>query len=204
VLLFVYYRLIVTSPITPSTRCYTNCMSEILDVVNENDEVIGQAERDEVHRIGLVCRLIYVCFYTANGEVILQKRSDTKKNDAGKLTTTVSGHVASGQSYLEAAVRETLEESGVEVAASDLTSLGVVRADYIQGTYLSNAMRGLFVYKFNGGVADLKVEDGDGAGFVILPIEELERQLDSEPEKFATVLTDKVGRDLVQGIKALL
>lgn len=179
-------------------------MSEILDVVNENDEVIGQAERDEVHRVGLVCRLIYVCFYTVNREVILQKRSDTKKNDAGKLTTTVSGHVASGQNYLEAAVRETLEESGVEVEASDLMSLGVVRADYVQGVYLSNAMRGLFAYKFNGNVADLKVEDGDGAGFVILPIEELERQLDSEPEKFATVLTDKVGRDLVQGIKALL
>lgn len=179
-------------------------MSEILDVVNENDEVTGQAERDEVHRIGLVCRLIYVCFYTANKEVILQKRSDTKKNDAGKLTTTVSGHVASGQSYLEAAVRETLEESGVEVEASDLTSLGVVRADYVQGAYLSNAMRGLFAYKFNGNVADLKVEDGDGAGFVILPIEELERQLGSEPEKFATVLTDQVGRNLVQGIKALL
>jgi isopentenyldiphosphate isomerase len=52
-------------------------MSEILDIVNDNDEVIGQAERDEVHRIGLVCRLAYVCFYTAGGEVILQKRSDT-------------------------------------------------------------------------------------------------------------------------------
>ena len=179
-------------------------MSEILDVVNDNDEVIGQAERDEVHRIGLVCRLAYVCFYTAGGEVILQKRSDTKKNDAGRLTTTVSGHVASGQDYLEAAVRETLEESGVEVEASDLTNLGVVRADYVQGTYLSNAMRGLFAYEFDGCVSDLKVEDGDGAGFVILPIEELENQLDSEPDKFATVLTDKVGRDLVQGIKTLL
>ena len=179
-------------------------MSEILDVVNERDELIGHAERDEVHRLGLVCRLAYVCFYTADREVILQKRSDTKKNDAGKLTTTVSGHVASGQDYLEAAVRETLEESGVEVEASDLTSLGVVRADYIQGTYLSNAMRGLFAYKFDGSITDLKVEDIDGAGFVKLPIEELERQLDSEPEKFATVLTDKVGRDLVQGIKSLL
>lgn len=179
-------------------------MSEILDIVNDNDEVIGQAERDEVHRIGLVCRLAYVCFYTAEREVILQKRSDTKKNDAGKLTTTVSGHVASGQNYLEAAVRETLEESGLEVEASDLTSLGVVRADYVQGTYLSNAMRGLFAYKFEGSVADLKVEELDGDGFVKLSIEELEQQLDSEPEKFATVLTDKVGRDLVQGIKKLL
>lgn len=176
-------------------------MSEILDVVNDQDEVIGQAERDEVHRIGLVCRLAYVCFYTANREIILQKRSITKKNDPGKLTTTVSGHVASGQDYLEAAVRETLEETGVEIEANDLTAMGIVRADYAQGDYLSNAMRGLFSYQFDGNVSDLKVEDDDGAGFVTLPIEELEKQLDTEPEKFATVLTDKVGRDLVQKIK---
>lgn len=176
-------------------------MSEILDVVNDQDEVIGQAERDEVHRIGLVCRLAYVCFYTANREIILQKRSMIKKNDPGKLTTTVSGHVASGQDYLEAAVRETLEETGVEIEANDLTAMGVVRADYVQGDYLSNAMRGLFSYQFDGNISDLKVEDGDGAGFVTLPIEELEKQLDTEPEKFATVLTDKVGRDLVQKIK---
>lgn len=135
---------------------------------------------------------------------ILQKRSDTKKNDAGKLTTTVSGHVASGQDYLEAAVRETLEESGVEIKSSNLVSLGVVRADYIQGTYLSNAMRGLFAYQFGGDISDLKIEDGDGAGFVKLSIEELEQQLNSEPEKFATVLTDKVGKDLIQGIRNLL
>jgi len=100
-------------------------MSEILDVVNDNDEVIGQAERDRVHREGLVCRLVYVCFYTTNREIILQKRSDTKKNDPGKLTTTVSGHVASGQSYAEAATRETVEESGIEVSAEDLKDLGI-------------------------------------------------------------------------------
>lgn len=179
-------------------------MSEILDVVNDRDEVIGQAERDEVHRTGLVCRLAYVCFYTANREVILQKRSDTKKNDPGKLTTTVSGHVSSGQDYLEAAIRETVEEAGVEVEASDLMPMGVVRADYVQGTYLSNAMRGMFAYKYNGDVADLKVEEVDGAGFVSLTIEELEKQLDEEPDKFATILTDKVGRDLFRGIKNLL
>lgn len=179
-------------------------MSEILDIVDNDDNVIGQAERDDVHRFGLVCRLAYVCFYTVNREVILQKRSDTKKNDPGKLTTTVSGHVSSGQDYLEAAVRETAEEAGVEVDDNDLVSLGVVRADYVQGAYLSNAMRGLFAYKFDGDVADLKVEEGDGAGFVSLPIEALERQLDEEPDKFATILTDKVGRDLFQGIKHLM
>lgn len=178
-------------------------MSEILDIVNEHDEVVGQAERDEVHRVGLVCRLVYVCFYTADGKVILQKRSLTKKNDPGRLTTTVSGHVGSGQTYLEAAVRETFEETGVEIEADDLVDLGVVRADYVQGTYLSYAMRGLFAYKFDGAIADLKVEDGQGAGFVSISIEELEKQLGTEPDVFAMVLADKVGQDLVQKLKQL-
>ena len=190
-----------TATLLVHETCYNRPMSEILDVVNERDEVIGQAERDEVHRIGLVCRLAYVCFYTTNKKIILQKRSTTKKNDPGKLTTTVSGHVASGQNYLEAAVRETLEETGVEIEASDLVDMGVARADYVQGDYLSSAMRGLFAYEFSGSISDLKVEDGDGAGFVSLPIEELEKQLDSEPEKFAVVLTDKVGKDLFQKVK---
>lgn len=79
-----------------------------------------------------------------------------------------------GQTYLEAAIRETFEETGVKVEPDDLTSMGVVRADYTQGPYRSNAMRGLFSYKFEGNVSDLKVEDGDGAGFVSLPIDTLE------------------------------
>ena len=184
--------------------CYNYLMSEILDVVNDNDEVIGQAERDRVHSEGLVCRLVYVCFYTAKGEIILQKRSDTKKNDPGKLTTTVSGHVGSGQTYLEAAVRETVEESGIEVSPEDVTHLGVVRADYIQGDYVSNAMRGLFAYKFDGDVSDLKIEDGEGAGFEVFDIDELERELASSPDKFAVLLADEIGKSLVRNVRALL
>jgi isopentenyldiphosphate isomerase len=179
-------------------------MSEILDIVNDQDEVVGQADRDEVHRTGLLCRLVYVWFYTSDGKVILQKRSQTKKNDPSKLTTTASGHVSSGQSYLEAAVRETFEETGVSISEQDLVDLGVVRADYTQGSYVSNAMRGLFAYEFDGDIANLKIEDGDGAGFVTLSIDDLEAMLAAEPEKFAAILTDQVGKDFIKNIKNLL
>lgn len=179
-------------------------MSEILDIVNDNDEVIGQAERDRVHREGLVCRLVYICFYTTDRKVILQKRSATKKNDPGKLTTTVSGHVSSGQTYIEAAIRETLEETGVTLLLNDLHSLGIVRADYVQGRYISNAMRSLFAYKFTGTLANLKVEDGDGAGFEEFDIDALAKELETNPGKFADILTDKVGKNLVRGVESLL
>lgn len=179
-------------------------MSEMLDIINDRDEVIGQAERDEVHRTGLIFRLVYVCFYTANREIILQKRSLTKKNNPGKLTTTVSGHVGSGQDYLAAAIRETLEETGVQIEASDLKSLGVIRVDHTQRDYITNAMRGLFAYKFEGNFTDLKVEEGDGDGFVMLSIDELEKALVSEPDKFTSALNGIVGKAFTSGIKALL
>ena len=116
----------------------------------------------------------------------------------------MSGHISSGQDYLEAAVRETFEETGVEVKPKDLHSLGVVRADYIQGDYLSYAQRGLFAYPFKGSASDLKVEDGDGAGFETFDIDVLEAELETNPDKFAVVLTDKVGKSLVQNVKRLL
>ncbi len=178
-------------------------MSEILDIVNAQDEIIGQADRDEVHRTGLLCRLVYVCFYTPNGEIILQRRGMAKKNDPGKLTTTVSGHVGSGQNYIDAAIRETYEETGIKPARDALTNLGVIRADYVQGTYLSYAMRGFFAYKFTGTIDDLIVEDGDGAGFVSLPIDELSTRVQKFPNEFAIVLATEPGKKLMQDIRHL-
>lgn len=179
-------------------------MSELLDIVNEQDEVIGQADRDEVHRIGLLCRLVYVCFYTANGDIIFQKRSLTKKNDPGKLTTAASGHVSSGQSYVNAAIREAFEETGVRINPQELTNFGVFRADLTQGSYISNAMRGFFAYRFDGSLADLKVEKRDGAGFIALSIKEVEARLDAEPEEFAMIFSNKIGIDFIQRVKGLL
>lgn len=179
-------------------------MSEILDVVDDNDKVIATAERDEVHRVGPLCRLVYVLFFTQDGQVILQKRGMVKKNDAGKLTTTVSGHVISGQSYRAAAIKETLEEAGIQITEGELIDLGVVRADFTQGTYISNAMRALFAYKFNGSLLDLKVEPDEGAGFVSMPIEELEKQLHVTPGKFAQALRGDIGQHLIGKIKELL
>ena len=89
-------------------------------------------------------------------------------------------------------------------SADDLKKLGVVRADYVQGDYLSNAMRGLFAYEFNGTAADLKVEDGDGAGFETFDVDELEEELLSNPDRFAVVLGDEVGKSIVRNVKKLL
>lgn len=94
-------------------------MSEdIFDVVNERDEVIGQAPRREVHARGLLHRAVHVLVYNARGEVFLQKRSMKKDRQPGVWDSSSSGHVDAGETYDISAVRELGEEIGLYLAAS--------------------------------------------------------------------------------------
>src|SRR5712671_4334508 len=91
-------------------------MSEdIFDLVNERDEVIGQAPRQEVHARGLWHRAVHVLVFNARGEVFLQKRSMKKDIAAGKWDSSSSGHLDSGEDYDACAVRELREEIGLEL-----------------------------------------------------------------------------------------
>jgi isopentenyldiphosphate isomerase len=90
---------------------------EIFDVVNERDEVIGQAARGEVHARGLWHRAVHVLVFNARGEVFLQKRSMLKDTAKGKWDSSTSGHLDTGEDYDACAVRELREEIGLVVPA---------------------------------------------------------------------------------------
>lgn len=89
---------------------------EIFDVVNERDEVVGQAPRREVHARGLLHRAVHVLVFNVRGEVFLQKRSMSKDTCPGLWDSSSSGHVDAGEAYDACAVRELREEIGLVVA----------------------------------------------------------------------------------------
>lgn len=90
---------------------------EIFDIVNERDEVIGQAPRSEVHAKGLWHRAVHVLVFNSRGEVFLQKRSMKKDTAKGKWDSSSSGHVDTGEEYDATAVRELHEEIGLVISA---------------------------------------------------------------------------------------
>lgn len=90
---------------------------EIFDVVNERDEVIGQAPRREVHAKQLLHRAVHVLVFNARGQLFLQKRSMLKDTAKGKWDSSSSGHVDSGEDYDSCAVRELREEIGLRLDA---------------------------------------------------------------------------------------
>jgi len=86
---------------------------EIFDVVNDQDEVIGQRTRGEVHRLGLKHRAVHVLVFNRRGELFLQKRSLKKDTFPGAWDSSASGHLDTGEDYDACAVRELREEIGL-------------------------------------------------------------------------------------------
>jgi isopentenyldiphosphate isomerase len=86
---------------------------EFLDVVNERDEVVGKASQDEIYEKKLSHRIVHVLIFNDRGEMALQLRSRNKSFCPKHWTTSVGGHVKSGERYEEAALREVEEEVGI-------------------------------------------------------------------------------------------
>ena len=85
---------------------------ELFDVVNGDDEVVGQERRDVVHERGLLHRAIHAFIFNKRGELFLQKRSRLKDMHPGCWDSSAAGHLDAGEGYEECAVRELEEEAG--------------------------------------------------------------------------------------------
>ncbi len=102
---------------------------EWFDVVNDRDEVTGQATRKEVHAQKLWHRAVHAIAFGGDGRVFLQKRSMLKDSSPGKWDASCSGHLNSGEDYDAAVVRELEEEIGLVVRPeSGLTPLFKIEA----------------------------------------------------------------------------
>ena len=86
-------------------------MDEIVDLVDENDRVIGRALRSECHGDpDLIHRVVHIMVFNNGGNLLLQRRGLNKRIQPGKWDTSVGGHLSQGEAYRVAAAREMEEE----------------------------------------------------------------------------------------------
>lgn len=95
--------------------CIKKPAAEILDLVNENDEIIGEVEKDVANQNPkLIHREIGILIFNNKNEVLFQQRSLKKKIGPGLWIISASGHVPKGLSYEQAAHKELQEELGFD------------------------------------------------------------------------------------------
>jgi isopentenyldiphosphate isomerase len=86
---------------------------EVIDVVDEDDRVVGRARRAEAYARGLRHRASFVLVRDGAGRVFVHRRTAQKLVFPSLYDVFVGGVVGAGESYDEAALREAEEELGV-------------------------------------------------------------------------------------------
>jgi isopentenyl-diphosphate delta-isomerase len=83
-----------------------------LILVNEKDEAIGEMEKIEAHEKGLLHRAFSVFIFNKKGEMLLQKRADTKYHSPKLWTNACCSHPQPGEDIIESATNRLQEEMG--------------------------------------------------------------------------------------------
>lgn len=181
-------------------------MKEILNIVNENDEIIGEETRENIHKNGLLHREIHVYFITPKKEIIFQHRAKDKDTYPDLLDATVGGHVEMGDSYEQTAIKESEEETGVKIKPSDLILINKVRKySEDQATNKINNVFGVrYFYVYKGDAKDLKIETGKALGFEVWSLDKLLNLSDEEKAKFIPYILNCATTELPDVISRVL
>jgi isopentenyl-diphosphate delta-isomerase type 1 len=87
--------------------------TELVDLVDINDRVVGAATVGSCLENGLLHRAVAVLVVRGEGRFLLQQRSRNDIWHPGLWTISCTGHVKQGETYEIAARRELLEELGL-------------------------------------------------------------------------------------------
>jgi isopentenyl-diphosphate Delta-isomerase len=101
---------------------------ERMILVDRDDRPLGEGDKLEVHRQGLLHRAFSIFIFNARDEVLLQRRADSKYHFAGFWSNSCCGHPRSGESTARAALRRLGEELGFQTPLTEQMQL-IYRAE---------------------------------------------------------------------------
>ncbi len=89
-------------------------MQEYVTLVDENDNVVGAAEKIDAHKNPKLHRAFSIFIANSKGELLIQQRAWEKYHNPGMWANTCCGHPRPGESLEAAAHRRLQEEMGFD------------------------------------------------------------------------------------------
>jgi isopentenyldiphosphate isomerase len=126
---------------------------ELIDIYDELGQKCGTEEKLEVHRKALIHKGVCVWIINSNDEILLQTRNSHVKFPH-LMDISFSGHIRTGETALEAAIREGKEELGIDLDIDKLRYLFTCREYLELDGYFENEIDEVFLYK-----ADIPLEE---------------------------------------------
>ncbi|MCI8411401.1 MAG: NUDIX domain-containing protein, partial [Clostridia bacterium] len=153
---------------------------EYIDIFDENNNPIGKIkEKQQAHEDGNFHRTAHVWIINDKNELLLQKRSASKKSHPNCWDISGAGHIRAGESVTEGAIRELKEELGVETTEKDLNYIATIKS-----TKNPKNMEFGYVYllRCNKKIEDYIFEDDEVSEVKYVYFEDLEKMIEEKVE----------------------
>ncbi len=160
-------------------------MDEFLDIVDKQGVSLGyRALKSEAHTKGLYHNTIHLWLYTPEGKILLQQRSHKKAIYPLLWDVSVAGHIDAGESFIQAALRETKEEIGLELTVNALEKVGTFlhESRYAEGRIQDNEFHQVFKAQLKVPIAHLVIQESEVEAIKLVSIAEFKMLLDHSAE----------------------
>ncbi len=125
---------------------------ELLFVVDEHNNPIEPKARREVHEKHYWHRTVHIWIINDKKQLLCQKRSLLKDSNPGWWESFFGGHMEAGTEYVEGALRELTEETGISLNKDALNFFEIFKYEHGQ------EFQAVYYVLWNGSIDQVKIE----------------------------------------------
>lgn len=168
---------------------------EKIVLVNIDDEIVGSAEKMEVHRKGLLHRAFSIFIINDKGEMLIQKRNDSKYHSGGLWTNSCCSHQRINEELDEAIHRRLQEELGFDCKLQE--QFDFVYRTVFRDSLIEYELDHVYIGNYSG---EVNVNEEEISEFMWISKDELKDKLNKEAQKFTTWFLTAAPR-VIKGLK---
>ncbi|WP_299365932.1 NUDIX domain-containing protein [Winogradskyella sp.] len=169
-------------------------LDEYIDIITSEGKPTGKtALKSEAHKHGWYHNTIHLWLYTKDREVLLQQRSHKKAIHPLLWDVSAAGHIDAGETFIEAALRETKEEIDLQLQPEDLTKIGVKlhESSYNNGTIRDNEFHQVYIAELKVDLRDLTPQENEVEALKLVSFKEFEVLLENSATNHHFIPTNK-------------
>ena len=150
---------------------------EYIDVCDENGIPTGEKENIvQLHKDGKWHKVVGIIIYDKNNKILMQQRALNEKSDAGKWDIAAAGHVDSDETEIQAILRETKEEIGIELSLEQLELFMTYKKEVKNDKVNKKHLEYIYIAKIENIVEqNLKIQKEEVEQVKLLTIDEVEK-----------------------------
>ena len=158
---------------------------EFIDVLDERRNKVGIVRnRELVYKNGDWHKTVHIWLINSKNELLIQKRAKDKQTFPNLWAISIAGHVISGETSIEAALREIKEEIDVDVNPNDLKHIFTIKRIQEYKNGFLHVHDDVYLFKYDLDLYNTKIQKEELTDIRFINYKELEEKLINKDPSF--------------------